>query len=51
MKSIANKLKELRHARRISQQQLASSLNVDRSSIANWENGRRIPDINTISML
>lgn len=51
MESIGNKIKELRHARRISQQQLASSLNVDRSSIANWENGRRIPDINTIRML
>ena len=51
MDSIAIKLKELRSARKISQQQLANALQVDRSSIANWENGRRSPDIETLRML
>ena len=37
-------LKKLRTERGLSQQQLANKLFVDRSSIANWENARRVPD-------
>ena len=47
----ADILKELRHQKNLSQQQLANKLQVDRSSIAKWESGKRIPDINTISQL
>ena len=47
----ADVLKELRHQKNLSQQQLANKLQVDRSSIAKWESGKRIPDINTISQL
>ncbi len=42
--SFAETLKKLRTERGLTQQQLADLLYVDRSSIAHWENGRRIPD-------
>jgi transcriptional regulator with XRE-family HTH domain len=38
-------LKSLRTGKNMSQQQLADKLFVNRSSIANWENGRRLPDL------
>ena len=41
-------LKRLREERNLSQQQLATRLFVSRSSIANWENSRRIPDMTLI---
>ena len=44
-------LKRLRKERDLSQFQLANLLNVDRSTVASWETGRRIPDALTISKL
>ena len=44
-------LKELRESKGLSQQQLAGRLFVNRSSISNWESGRRIPDLIIISRL
>lgn len=38
-------LKSLRTGKSLSQQQLADKLFVNRSSIANWESGRRLPDL------
>ena len=38
-------LRNLRTEKNLSQQQLAQKLFVNRSSIANWETGRRIPDL------
>ena len=43
--SFAEKLRKIRTAKNITQQQLASIMYVDRSSIARWENGSRIPDL------
>jgi transcriptional regulator with XRE-family HTH domain len=43
-KSVADTLKLIRTEQGLSQQQLADKLFVDRSSIANWESGRRIPN-------
>ena len=40
----AEQLKRLRRERRLSQQKLADLLFVDRSSVASWETGRRLPD-------
>ena len=40
----AEQLKRLRRERRLSQQKLADMLFVDRSSVASWETGRRLPD-------
>ena len=45
------KLKAARAGKDMSQQQLAQQLYVDRSSVANWENGRRIPDLVLLTRL
>lgn len=49
--SFSETLKRLRSERGLSQQQLANKLFVDRSSIANWENDRRVPDAILMSRL
>lgn len=43
-KSFADTLKQIRTEQGLSQQQLADKLFVDRSSVANWESGRRVPN-------
>lgn len=50
-KGFGETLKNLRTEKNLSQQQLANKMFVNRSSIANWENGRRIPDMVIISRL
>lgn len=42
--SFADILKQIRKEKNLSQQQLADMLFVERSSVANWESGRRTPD-------
>lgn len=42
-----NKVKELRKINNISQQKLASMLNVHQTAISQWETGRTTPDIDT----
>lgn len=49
--SFAETLRRLRLEKGLSQQQLASILFVDRSSVAHWEIGRRVPDAILISRL
>ena len=44
-------LKELRQAKNMSQQDLADHVFVNRTTVTNWENGRRIPDIIMIRRL
>ena len=43
--SFAEALRRARLEKGLSQQQLAACLFVDRSSIASWETGRRVPDV------
>ena len=43
--TFADSLKSLRAARGLSQQQLATKLFVDRSTVARWESGDRMPDL------
>lgn len=43
--SFADSLKSLRAARGLSQQQLATKLFVNRSTVARWESGDRVPDL------
>ena len=49
--SFADSLKSLRAARGWSQQQLAAKLFVDRSTVARWEMGDRIPDLAIVSRI
>lgn len=44
-------LRRLRIEKGVSQQQLANSLHVERSSLSNWEAGRRLPDSAMISQI
>lgn len=49
--SFAERLRRLRTEKGITQQKLASMMYVDRSSIARWENGLRVPDMVLLSRL
>ena len=44
-------LRRLRIEKGVSQQQLAEMIHVDRSAIARWETGSRLPDVAMISLL
>ena len=50
-KPFGEMLRRMRIKHDLSQQQLADKLHVSRSSVANWEVGRRIPDAATISQI
>lgn len=49
--NISNRIRTLRTDRNLSQQQLADLLYVTRATVANWESGNRVPDINTLLRL
>ncbi|MBQ7563374.1 MAG: response regulator [Lachnospiraceae bacterium] len=51
MKPFGETLRRLRMEKGLSQQQLADTLHVERSSFANWEAGRRLPDAAMISQI
>lgn len=51
MKLLSERLKELRGDRGLSQPQVADSLDISRSTYANWEQGRREPDVNSLISL
>lgn len=46
--SIASKLKILRKGRKLTQEQLAERLGVNRATISNYEIGRRLPNLNDL---
>lgn len=50
-RSFADTLKQIRTEQGLSQQQLADKLFVDRSSVANWESGRRVPNAMLITRI
>ena len=49
--SFGDTLRNLRLEKNLSQQQLAQRLYVNRSSVANWESGRRIPDLTLLTRI
>ena len=51
MSTFAEQLKAVRKERNIKQEWLANEINVSRPTISHWENGRVIPDIDTIKRL
>lgn len=46
--SIASKLKILRKGRKLTQEQLANALGLNRATISNYEIGRRLPNLNDL---
>jgi len=51
MPTFAEDLNRVRRERHITQEQLAHEVNVSRQTISHWENGRAVPDIDTIKHL
>ena len=49
--AFGKKLRELRIAQELTQQQLAEQVYVSRYTVSNWEGGKRLPDVSTISRL
>ena len=45
---IADKIKNTRTIKKLTQEQAAEDLNVSRQTISNWENGKSLPDIVSI---
>ena len=46
--NIGNRIQEARKHQNMTQEDLATKLNVSRSTIASWESGRNIPDVNSL---
>ncbi len=46
--TLGETLRKIRMEKELSQQQLAEMIHVDRSTIANWERGKRLPDIDML---
>ena len=44
-------IKQIRKEKALSQQQLADLIQVDRTTVTNWEKGRRLPDVNMIAKI
>lgn len=51
MPTFAEKLHEVRKERDFTQDRLSKEMNVSRQTISHWENGRAVPDIDTIKHL
>ncbi len=51
MNKFANRLKELRREKNISQNELARQINISVACINRWENGLRVPNIDSITIL
>lgn len=47
-KDIGRKLKHLRHTRKLSQEQISDIVKIPRSTISNYETGRRTPHLNDL---
>lgn len=49
--NLGEKLKELRKERNLKQEEIASILNVDRTTVSNWERGEKQPSIDILIKL
>ena len=48
---LSSKLKEARHKKNLSQNEVAEKLNISRQAVSRWETGKGSPDINTLPLL
>ena len=51
MTSFSERIKELRSQRKLSQRELGRALNLSNASIAMYETGKRMPDIETLEAI
>ena len=51
MDTFGNKLKKLRYKCKLSQKQIAKKLEISRSAYANYEQGRREPNLKTLKKI
>lgn len=51
MNKIGARIRELRSARSMTQEQLAQKLHVTRQAVSSWENGKTQPDLDTLARL
>ena len=51
IENISYRIRTLRSERNLSQQQLADLMYVTRAAVANWESGKRMPDVNMLLRL
>ncbi|NFQ84139.1 helix-turn-helix transcriptional regulator [Clostridium sporogenes] len=51
MKTIGERIKELREAKGINQLELSKILNVHKGSVSNWENNKRTPDTDMLTKI
>lgn len=49
--TISDRIRDLRKAKGVSQEELADSLNISRQAISKWESGQSLPDIEKIVLL
>lgn len=48
---VGDKIKAIRQEQRISQEKLATHLNVSRQAVSRWENNLSLPDLNTLILI
>ena len=51
MKTIGNKIKELRRSKGMSQKDIADKLGVTSQAVSKWENGKNLPDMMMLSRI
>ncbi|MER2001740.1 MAG: helix-turn-helix transcriptional regulator [Carnobacterium inhibens] len=48
---LATRLKQRRNTLKMTQEEVAEKIHVSRQTISNWENGRNLPDINSLILI
>ncbi len=48
---LATRLKQKRNELQMTQEEVAEKIHVSRQTISNWENGRNLPDINSLVLI
>ena len=49
--NLATRLKQKRNDLQLTQEEIAEKIHVSRQTISNWENGRNLPDINSLVLI
>jgi len=49
--NLATRLKQKRNDLQMTQEEIAEKIHVSRQTISNWENGRNLPDINSLVLI